>query len=117
MRSIGVTAVASVLLLAAVVTAPWVPVEHIRTDTGVIARYVMKVEPGYPRVLTQDTRELVIVTAVDVKSRSWADVGVGVQAPMLENSTPSRNVLYSAVDRQHNTGHERSFLTQKARCS
>lgn len=72
MRSIGVTALAGVLLLAAVVTAPWVPKEHSRTDTEVITGYVLKAEPGFLKILTQDTRELAIVPAADVKSRSEA---------------------------------------------
>jgi hypothetical protein len=70
LRSARIMAAVAALLLAAVVTTPWTPLEHIRTKSGAMDGYVMKVESGYLRVLTNHGRELKIVPRDEVISRS-----------------------------------------------
>lgn len=70
LRSIGGIAVAGALALAGLVSSPWTPLEQIETDQGTIQGYVIKVESGYLRVLTDDPREMIILMGDDVISRT-----------------------------------------------
>ena len=58
------------LLLATVVTDPWMPLEHIETTSGTIEGYTLKVDSGYLNVLTDDEREVEIIMGDDVVSRT-----------------------------------------------
>jgi hypothetical protein len=70
MRSTRITAAVGALILSAVVTVPWTPLEHVHTKSGVIDGYVMKVESGYLRVLTKNHRHLEIIARDDVTGRT-----------------------------------------------
>lgn len=58
------------LLLATVVTDPWMPLEHIETTSGTIEGYTLRVDSGYLNVLTEEEREVEIVMGEDVVSRT-----------------------------------------------
>ncbi len=66
--SVGWLAPASLLLVAALVTTPWVPHERIITTGGTITGYVLSVDPGYLNVLT-DQHTFMILVSSDVISR------------------------------------------------
>ena len=60
----------AMLLGAATISTPWVPMERIEMRDGKELRgYVMQAEPGYLKVLTEHERELLILTDQDVRSR------------------------------------------------
>lgn len=67
MNAVRVAAV-GVLLVAAFIQTPWVPLERIETTNGVIAGYVLSVDSGYLNVLT-DKQQFVILISGDVLSR------------------------------------------------
>ena len=69
LRGVRVASVFSMLMLAAIVTVPWTPLEQIRTDHGELDGYVLKVESGYLRVLTEPDRQLVTIPQGVVRSR------------------------------------------------
>lgn len=69
LRGVRVVTVLSALVLAAFVTVPWTPIEHIRTDHGELDGYVLKVESGYLRVLTEPDRQLETIPQNAVRSR------------------------------------------------
>lgn len=69
--TVGLVAGIAVLLLAAFVQTPWVPLERIETTHGPIAGYVLSVDPGYLNVLT-DGRKFVRLNRNDVRSRHRA---------------------------------------------
>ncbi|WP_149361064.1 hypothetical protein [Lolliginicoccus suaedae] len=58
-----------VLMLAAIVRTPWVPLEHItltdRTEDG----YVMETSPGFLKILTADDRDFIIIPTDEVTAR------------------------------------------------
>ncbi|MBD8506121.1 hypothetical protein HT102_06460 [Hoyosella sp. G463] len=58
-----------VLVLAALVRTPWVPLEHItltdRTEDG----YVMETSPGFLKILTAEDREFLIIPTDEVTAR------------------------------------------------
>lgn len=70
LRSTAATAGVGGLLLAAAVTEPWTPREHIETDSQVVDGYTLKVEPGYLKVLTTKDRQVKIISNDEVKFRS-----------------------------------------------
>lgn len=70
LRTMPVTGSIGALILSSVVTAPWTPLEHIRTDAGVLDAYTIKVESGYLRVLTENRRHMKIIPRDQVKARS-----------------------------------------------
>ncbi|MGA4847080.1 hypothetical protein ACOBQB_12755 [Streptomyces sp. G5(2025)] len=60
----------AMLLGAATITTPWVPLERIAMRGGEDLRgYVMQAEPGFLKVLTEHEREFLILTDQDVRSR------------------------------------------------
>lgn len=67
--SIGWLAPVSLLLVAALVTTPWVPRERIVTTDGTITGYVLSVDSGYLNVLT-DHQKFRILLSSDIISRS-----------------------------------------------
>lgn len=69
LQGVRVASVLSVLMLAAFVTVPWTPLEHIRTDGEALDGYVLEVESGYLRVLTEPDRRLEIIPQNTVQSR------------------------------------------------
>ncbi len=69
-KRVGAMALVALLVLAAAVRTPWTPEEKITTKSGVMTGYVLSAEPGFLKVLTADTRELVIVPSGDVGSRT-----------------------------------------------
>ncbi|MGO2005429.1 hypothetical protein, partial [Arthrobacter rhombi] len=68
MASVGWVSGISLLLVAAFVQTPWVPLEHIETTGGPLTAYVLSVDSGYLNLLTED-HEFVIVNSGDVISR------------------------------------------------
>ncbi len=68
MASVGAVAAVAVLLVAAFVQTPWVPLEQIKTTHGPLTGYVLSVDSGYLNVLT-DNHEFVILNSSDVISR------------------------------------------------
>ena len=68
-RRIGLTALLAALVLAALVRTPWVPLERIETGDDVVLGYVVDSEPGFHKVLTEDERELLIVSDAEVDHR------------------------------------------------
>lgn len=68
MARVGSVAGIAVLLVAALVSTPWVPREQIETKTGTVTGYVLSVDSGYLNVLT-DEHEFVILISGDVISR------------------------------------------------
>ncbi|MFK4066907.1 hypothetical protein [Streptomyces sp. NPDC029674] len=60
----------AMLLGAATITTPWVPLERIELGGAKGLRgYVMQAEPGFLKVLTEKEREFLILTDDDVRSR------------------------------------------------
>ncbi|MET9952489.1 hypothetical protein ABZ135_13215 [Streptomyces sp. NPDC006339] len=60
----------AMLLGAATITTPWVPLERIELRGGTELRgFVMVAEPGFLKVLTEHEREFLILTDQDVTSR------------------------------------------------
>ncbi|WP_399921131.1 hypothetical protein [Streptomyces kanamyceticus] len=60
----------AMLLGAATITTPWVPLERIEMRDGKDLRgYVMQAEPGFLKVLTEHGRHFHILTDQDVRSR------------------------------------------------
>ncbi|WP_182358813.1 hypothetical protein [Tomitella gaofuii] len=68
MARVGLVGGAGVLIAAAFVQTPWVPLEHIGTTDGEVIGYVMSVDPGFVNVLTED-QEFVILPVDSVLSR------------------------------------------------
>lgn len=66
--SVGWVAPVALLLVAALVQTPWVPLEQIQTADGPISGYVLSVDSGYLNVLT-DEQKFVILISSDVISR------------------------------------------------
>lgn len=75
LRSVGVTMVVGILVLAAIVRTPWMPLEKIETRQGVITGYVLEAEPGFVKVLTVDDRHFLILTDNDVLTRTEIEEG------------------------------------------
>ncbi len=65
---VGWIAGVAVLLVAAFVQTPWVPMERIETIDGTFNGYVLSVDSGFLNVLTDD-QQFVIVISGDVLSR------------------------------------------------
>src|SRR5699024_11544451 len=63
------------LLLATVVTDPWMPLEYIETTSETIEGYTLKVDPDYLNVLNEDEREVEIIMGDDVVSRTTPQLG------------------------------------------
>ncbi len=62
---------AIIFVLAALVRAPWVPLEEIElSDGSVMEGYVVATPSGYLKVLTESDRELEILIAADVEERT-----------------------------------------------
>lgn len=60
----------AMLLGAATITTPWVPLERIELRGGTHLRgFVMQAEPGFLKVLTDHEREFLILTDQEVTSR------------------------------------------------
>ncbi|MEU6153737.1 hypothetical protein ABZ816_27425 [Actinosynnema sp. NPDC047251] len=57
------------LIVAAVVSTPWVPREHIETTSGPIEAYVVETSPGFLKVLVADNQEFRILRDDEVRSR------------------------------------------------
>ncbi|WP_019203089.1 hypothetical protein [Tsukamurella sp. 1534] len=57
------------LVLAAVVTTPWVPLEDVVTRAGTVHGYVLKADPGFLTVLTEPGRTVTVLTTADVLER------------------------------------------------
>ncbi|WP_182347103.1 hypothetical protein [Tomitella gaofuii] len=68
MARVGLVGGGGVLIAAAFVQTPWVPLEHIGTTDGELIGYVMSVDPGFVNVLTED-QEFVILPVDSVLSR------------------------------------------------
>lgn len=68
-RSLGVVSVLGALVMAGTVTTPWVPLEKIETDSGLVYGYVLETPSGYLQVLTEDEREVVIIISSTVDHR------------------------------------------------
>lgn len=68
MRSVGGIAVIGVLLLAVLVDTPWVSKERLETGGGALEGWVLEVQPGFLKVLTEQ-REVEILPTADVSSR------------------------------------------------
>ena len=68
-RRIGLTALLAALVLAVLVRTPWVPLERIETGDGVVLGYVVDSEPGFHKVLTEEERELLILSDAEVDRR------------------------------------------------
>lgn len=66
--SVGWVAPVGLLLVAALVPTPWVPLEQIETTNGPIAGYVLSVDSGYLNILT-DQQKFMILISGDVISR------------------------------------------------
>lgn len=60
----------AMLIGAATITTPWLPLERIGLRTGTQLRgFVLEAEPGFLKVLTEQDREFHILTDQDVTSR------------------------------------------------
>ncbi|GAA4401763.1 hypothetical protein GCM10023147_41690 [Tsukamurella soli] len=57
------------LVLAGVLTTPWVPEEAITTDSGMVHGYVLEAEPGFLTVLTEPDRKIEVLPIATVRSR------------------------------------------------
>ncbi|WP_267243034.1 hypothetical protein [Streptomyces sp. PR69] len=69
-RRLGLLIAAGWLIAAATVTTPWVPLERVELRGGETLRgYVMQAEPGFLKLLTEQHRELRILTDQEVTSR------------------------------------------------
>ncbi|MFM9370726.1 hypothetical protein [Streptomyces sp. Da 82-17] len=69
-RHLGVLVLAALLVGAATVRTPWVPLERIELRGGEALRgYVMQAEPGFLKVLTARDREFLILPDSAVASR------------------------------------------------
>lgn len=68
MARVGLVTGAGVLVAAAFVESPWVPLEHMETTRGPMSAYVLSVDSGFVNVLTDD-HEFVILKADEVLSR------------------------------------------------
>ncbi|WP_285749729.1 hypothetical protein [Lentzea sp. NBRC 105346] len=58
------------LVVAAIVTTPWVPLERIETKTGTHEYYVMETSPGFLKVIGAQDHKFAILRADDVLSRT-----------------------------------------------
>ena len=58
----------AILVVAALIQTPWVPLERIETTDGMLSAYVLSVDSGYLNVLTED-HEFKIIISADVLSR------------------------------------------------
>lgn len=68
----GTIALAGALLLAVVVDTPWMSRERLTLTEGEEFGYVLQVQPGFVKVLT-DEREVVIINTGDLTSRTIVD--------------------------------------------
>jgi hypothetical protein len=66
---VGPTPLLAALVLAVLVRTPWVPLERIETGDGVVLGYVVDSEPGFHKVLTEEERELLILSDAEVDRR------------------------------------------------
>ncbi|GGC52959.1 hypothetical protein IEU95_10320 [Hoyosella rhizosphaerae] len=57
------------LILAAIVSTPWVPLEQIDLLEGDVRGYVMETSPGFLKILTETEREFLIIPTTEVISR------------------------------------------------
>ncbi|MEV6063475.1 hypothetical protein AB0L62_26030 [Nocardia asteroides] len=73
LRSSALIVTLAALILAAVVQNPWVSLERITTEDGVIEGYVMENPPGFLKVLLDEDREMIIVDTADVTHREEID--------------------------------------------
>ncbi|MFD3705991.1 hypothetical protein ACFWUP_22875 [Nocardia sp. NPDC058658] len=73
LRSSAVIVICAAMTPAAIVQDPWVSLEHIQTENGLIAGYVMENPPGFLKVLTEAGREIVIVDTADITGREEID--------------------------------------------
>ncbi len=69
MRSVGAVAVIGILLLAVLVDTPWMSKERLETGTGALEGWVLEVQPGFLKVLTEQ-REVEILPTAEVRSRT-----------------------------------------------
>ncbi len=69
LRRIGLIMAVIALVVAAVVSTPWMPRERIETTTGTIEAYVAETSPGFLKVLVAEDREFRILRDDDVLSR------------------------------------------------
>ncbi|MFJ6674422.1 hypothetical protein ACIQMJ_25240 [Actinosynnema sp. NPDC091369] len=69
LRRFGYVVGAVALVLAAVVGAPWVPLERIEVAGDTVEVYVMETSPGFLKVLGAQERGFRILRAEDVRSR------------------------------------------------
>ncbi|HEY1177836.1 MAG TPA: hypothetical protein VGF17_16900 [Phytomonospora sp.] len=68
-RRVGPAAGVAVLVMAAFVQTPWAPRERIETTSGPVTGYVLEVEPGFLRVLTEGERRFITIDTADVTAR------------------------------------------------
>lgn len=68
-RRIGLVGLIGVLVMATVVSTPWMEHEEFMTSEGTMTGYVLNVESGYVRVLTED-RDVVILDSDDIRERT-----------------------------------------------
>lgn len=69
---IGTVTVGAILVLAVAVQTPWMSHERISTVDGPVTGYVLEVESGFVKILTDD-REVVIFTTDEVTARRLLD--------------------------------------------
>lgn len=69
MARVGAVAAVVILVGAALFQQPWVPLEEITTETGVVHGYVLSVPSGFLNVLVDDPREFLILNSSDVINR------------------------------------------------
>lgn len=65
----GAVVVLAILIMAATVRTPWVPLERIETDEGTVYGYVLDTSPGFLKVLDEEHHRLEILVSTDVTSR------------------------------------------------
>jgi hypothetical protein len=70
LRRFGALVVGAALVVAAVVSTPWVPLERLETTSGTADYYVVEVSPGFLKVLGADDREFKILRDDEVRSRT-----------------------------------------------
>lgn len=68
---VGAVTAGAVLVIAAFIGTPWVPLEQITTVDGVIDGYVLSVDSGYLNVLTEDAEFLILISG-DIVARTGA---------------------------------------------
>jgi len=71
LAQVGAITAGAVLVIAAFIGTPWVPLEQITTVDGVIDGYVLSVDSGYLNVLTEDAEFLILISG-DIVARTGA---------------------------------------------